>query len=179
MNTSDLIKALKRLKVQTSSLSCLGCGHEHNCGVHGCAIIRAAVEALQNAVVFQEDRKPLVWGDKRHDTVLCPYCRHDLMGGFPEGDIETDIVQCPYCGEFVNSMETVDEAIETEQVEMCPDCGRENVYPNWTPEDGWRQKCQNCGEMILLCDACLHADDNSGRICDWDNITCKCFRDRR
>ena len=47
MNTSDLIKALKRLKVQTGSLACLGCGHEHNCGAHGCAIICAAVEKLQ------------------------------------------------------------------------------------------------------------------------------------
>lgn len=89
-------------------------------------------------------------------------------------------------GEFVDGYRAIekweereDEAIETEAVEMCPDCGRENVYPNWKPEDGWRQKCQNCGEMILLCDECLHADDNSGRICDWDNITCKCFRDRR
>ena len=114
MTTGTLIKALKRLKVQTGSLACLGCGHEHNCGVHGCAIICAAVEALQNAVVFQDDRKPLVWGDKRHDTVLCPYCRHDLMGGFPEGDIETDIVQCPYCGEFVDGYRAIEKWKEME-----------------------------------------------------------------
>lgn len=114
MTTGTLIKALKRLKVQTGSLACLGCGHKHNCGVHGCAIIRAAVEALQNAVVFQDDRKPLVWGDKRHDTVLCPYCRHDLMGGFPEADIETDIVQCPYCGEFVDGYRAIEKWEERE-----------------------------------------------------------------
>lgn len=35
MKTDELIKALGRLKVQTGSLVCLGCGHEHNCGVHG------------------------------------------------------------------------------------------------------------------------------------------------
>ena len=40
MRTDELIKALGRLKVQTGSLACLGCGHEHNCGVHGCALIR-------------------------------------------------------------------------------------------------------------------------------------------
>ena len=32
MKTDELIKALGRLKVQTGSLACLGCGHEHNCG---------------------------------------------------------------------------------------------------------------------------------------------------
>ncbi len=42
MKTDELIKALGRLKVQTGSLACLGCGHENNCGVHGCALIREA-----------------------------------------------------------------------------------------------------------------------------------------
>ena len=40
MTTNKLIKALHRLKVETGSIACLGCGHEHNCGIHGCAIIR-------------------------------------------------------------------------------------------------------------------------------------------
>ena len=38
MKTDELIEVLGRLKVQTGSLACLGCGHEYNCGVHGCAI---------------------------------------------------------------------------------------------------------------------------------------------
>ena len=42
MKTDELIEALGQLKVQTGSLVCLGCGHEHNCGVHGCAIMREA-----------------------------------------------------------------------------------------------------------------------------------------
>ena len=40
MVLKDLIKALKRMKVETGSLVCLGCGYEHNCGVHGCRILR-------------------------------------------------------------------------------------------------------------------------------------------
>ena len=36
MNSTDLIKALKNLKVQTGSLACLGCGWEHNCSTQGC-----------------------------------------------------------------------------------------------------------------------------------------------
>lgn len=47
MKRADLIKALDRLKVETGSIVCMGCGHEHNCTTQGCAIIRAAVEELK------------------------------------------------------------------------------------------------------------------------------------
>lgn len=40
MKTDELIEALGQLKVQTGSLTCLGCGHEHNCGLYGCALLR-------------------------------------------------------------------------------------------------------------------------------------------
>ena len=45
MKIEDLIAALRRLKVQTGSLACLGCGLEHDCGVHGCRILREASAA--------------------------------------------------------------------------------------------------------------------------------------
>ena len=47
MTKPELIAALKRLKVETGSLVCLGCGYEHNCGIHGCAILRTAADALE------------------------------------------------------------------------------------------------------------------------------------
>lgn len=47
MKRADLIKALRRIRVETGSLICMGCGHEHNCGIHGCALIRAAAEELE------------------------------------------------------------------------------------------------------------------------------------
>lgn len=56
MKTDELIKALGRLKVQTGSLVCLGCGHEHNCGTGGCAIIREAADKLQAVAEFCERR---------------------------------------------------------------------------------------------------------------------------
>lgn len=46
MKIEELITALRRLKVETGSLACLGCGYEHSCGIHGCAIIIAAVDRL-------------------------------------------------------------------------------------------------------------------------------------
>ena len=47
--------------------------------------------------------------------------------------------------------------------------------------DGYRVFCPSCGEEIMLCDACLHADDNLGGKCDFKtdfdgNPTC--FRRR-
>lgn len=46
MTNNELLAALRRLKVETGSLACLGCGHEHSCGIHGCAILREAAERL-------------------------------------------------------------------------------------------------------------------------------------
>ncbi len=47
MKTEQILAALRKMKVQTGSLICLGCGQEHNCGIHGCAIILAAIQELE------------------------------------------------------------------------------------------------------------------------------------
>lgn len=57
MKDADLIRALKRMGVQTGGLMCVGCGHEHNCGVHGCAVIREAAQRLEE----------LLFGGKHQD----------------------------------------------------------------------------------------------------------------
>lgn len=49
MDYETTMAALKRLKVEIGSLACAGCGKEHNCGVHGCAIIRDALEHMEAA----------------------------------------------------------------------------------------------------------------------------------
>lgn len=41
-----LIEALMKLKVETGSLACLGCGHENSCSIRGCAIIHTAIEEM-------------------------------------------------------------------------------------------------------------------------------------
>lgn len=56
MEIKALIKALRRVSVETSSIACLGCGHEHNCGVHGCAVLREAADKLQAVAEFCERR---------------------------------------------------------------------------------------------------------------------------
>lgn len=47
MTDKELIAALRRLKVETGSIACLGCGYEHSCSVHGCRIMRLAAERLE------------------------------------------------------------------------------------------------------------------------------------
>lgn len=47
MTKAELLERLETLKVEPGSLVCLGCGHEHNCSVHGCAIIEEAIKAIK------------------------------------------------------------------------------------------------------------------------------------
>ncbi|MBR2132259.1 MAG: hypothetical protein IJ955_06940 [Oscillospiraceae bacterium] len=54
MKTQELLTALRRMKVATGSLICLGCGYEHGCSVHGCAIIREAVARLEQPEVVEQ-----------------------------------------------------------------------------------------------------------------------------
>lgn len=46
MQTENIIKSLRRMAVNTGALNCLGCGFEHNCGIHGCRVLREAADRL-------------------------------------------------------------------------------------------------------------------------------------
>lgn len=61
MTTEELLEALARLRVETGSLACLGCGQEHNCSTRGCAILRAAADLIErltaeNAALREKQR---------------------------------------------------------------------------------------------------------------------------
>ena len=56
MENKELITARRRVSVETGSIACFGCGHEHNCGTCGCAIIREAADKLQAVAEFCERR---------------------------------------------------------------------------------------------------------------------------
>ena len=73
--------------------------------------IRDLIKAEQDGrlVVLDEPMRPLVWGDKEHDTILCPRCLCDLMGGFEYApSCETVMFQCPHCGQPINSGKAID-----------------------------------------------------------------------
>lgn len=48
MTSNNLVDLLRKIKVETGSLMCLGCGYEHDCGIHGCAIMRTAADRIAN-----------------------------------------------------------------------------------------------------------------------------------
>ena len=47
MKNEEILTSLRRLKVETGSLVCMGCGREHDCGIHGCRIVREAAELIE------------------------------------------------------------------------------------------------------------------------------------
>jgi 3D (Asp-Asp-Asp) domain-containing protein len=57
MTTNELITALQRLKVESGSIVCLGCGYEHNCGIHGGAIAGNRLD-----LYFDSHEDALRWG---------------------------------------------------------------------------------------------------------------------
>ena len=63
MRDEDLLTALRRLKVQTGSLVCLGCGYEHNCGIHGCAILRKTIAWLERKLAEDKSRSVMEYRD--------------------------------------------------------------------------------------------------------------------
>lgn len=65
MSDRELISALRRLKVETGSLVCLGCGYEHNCGVHGCAILRKTIAWLEQTLAEGRPISVMEYRDER------------------------------------------------------------------------------------------------------------------
>lgn len=48
MSREQLLRALRALSVETGSLVCMGCAYEQaECGIHGCAILRAAAGQIR------------------------------------------------------------------------------------------------------------------------------------
>ena len=47
-NNDEIILWLRHNRVETGSLMCFACGHEHNCSTHGCAMMSAAASAMEN-----------------------------------------------------------------------------------------------------------------------------------
>ena len=44
--TQEEMRQLHRLAIERRPEACLGCGLEHDCSVHGCAVIRKALRLL-------------------------------------------------------------------------------------------------------------------------------------
>lgn len=49
MTDGELVRALKKMSIETGGIICRGCGHEHGCGVHGCAVLKEAAKRILRA----------------------------------------------------------------------------------------------------------------------------------
>ena len=65
MRDEDLLAALRRMKVETGSLVCVGCGYEHNCGIHGCRILREAGAWLEHTLSEDRPSSVMEYRDER------------------------------------------------------------------------------------------------------------------
>jgi DNA-directed RNA polymerase subunit RPC12/RpoP len=62
---------------------------------------------------------------------------------------------------------TINTTEHWDVVENCPECGKDNLWEDIDPvECDYEAVCQECGSRMMLCDECIHADDNPG-YCDW------------
>lgn len=115
-NLDELIRQLSRMKVQTGSLVCLGCGLEHNCGIHGCAVLRSAISAVRQ---LDELRERLRRGED--DAALAAALR--CSSGVPTGS--EDCEHCKY-GQRIGDVLDIDplDAFASMADEWTCDCDR-------------------------------------------------------
>lgn len=112
MTTNDLLEALARLRVETGSLACLGCGHEHNCSTHGCAILRAAADLIERLTAenakAEAERNALLPYAKEYG---CETCKNEkaCFVQTREG-VTVSCVECP--------------VPDTCPCSQCKDCGK-------------------------------------------------------
>ena len=56
MEIDELCRALRKLRIETGSFACFGCGYEHGCRIHGCTLIRQAVDKLEKLNDFERSQ---------------------------------------------------------------------------------------------------------------------------
>ena len=72
MKDADLISALRQLKINTSSITCLGCEHENGCCIHGCRLIGMAADTIEKYSNALDSVKQLHGASKGYTRkVLC------------------------------------------------------------------------------------------------------------
>ena len=101
MTNQEIIRALRRLQVETGSLACLGCAHENSCSTKGCSILRQAAEAMEQQSAELEGVRSAANSLKMHlekataerdaavdqlsEIEYCEFCKH--TGCIPRGGV--------------------------------------------------------------------------------------------
>ena len=138
MTTNDLLEALARLRVATGSLACLGCGHEHNCSTHGCAILRAAADLIERLTAEVADlRKELEW----KDMVIALAHRKQAEAEAERDAALADLADARSCKTCKYACDTRDCSSCKSKTCKCRECHLDNNARAWrglpeAPEDG-------------------------------------------
>lgn len=103
-------------------------------------------------------------------------CRFDIRQSGPWGCCPTPLTK----QENLTPLNEIrpfilEEKMKSEIVEVCPHCEHENQFMWDIEKNGYQARCEKCGADIMLCDECMHADDNPNHRCDWNEDT-NCFR---
>lgn len=106
MSKDNLIARLRALAVERRPEACFGCGMEHGCSVHGCAVIREATDLLTRYADAEKDGRLVVLPCEIGSVV---YGVHVLIGQKPK-IIKTVFTHglIPLCGKAVFA--TLEEA---------------------------------------------------------------------
>ena len=103
-------------------------------------------------------------------------------------DILQDIFDVSYDTPLLLIQWTPDECIKKDEeeaaraiqqyevVEVCPECGAENVMTWDVEKEGYVAYCPHCGSKMMLCDECIHADKTLP--CDW-SLSNGCCREHQ
>ena len=116
-----IVSALKRMKVETGSLLCMGCGLEHNCSTKGCRILRGAVEHIELLrKELEQEKNRVAWATGR------------LLRAVDQLKNQTDSCEsCAHSGTQVPCVEDEDPTM------LCDTCQRECACKTCTNQSGW------------------------------------------
>lgn len=161
-----LLDALRKLKVETGSLACLGCGYEHNCSTQGCAILRKAELVVECSLVHQcrncdfyegglgsrcFNKKSICVGRTMRPEDGCDHCSIDLL-------TESEKARSDLAKRLALAQQERDLAVRRlSEIRDCDDCIHDNDIP-----------CDACKAAIGFA-VCTAADSCPCRNCTMEN----------
>ena len=157
-------RQLRTLAIERRPEACLGCGFEHGCSVHGCAVIHAAAERL---AAYEETRLEPEDMKKAFNEDATLKLTGQALGMSP--DRLRELAQAEKTGQLVVLSEPMKPMVykPNDTDVYCPSCG-ESLSGGWplSDADDLRKLCQcpNCGQSIddTRCEAAEAALDAMG-----------------